>query len=63
MNDPKLTKYNFIETYTAAVAISCSTAVGLGQVVKNATSFSPTTRLLIQKVRNFNFVIFKLQQF
>jgi len=36
-------------TYGAAVVISCGVAVGLGNLVKNASSFSPTMRTNIQR--------------
>jgi len=37
------------KSYVAAVAISCSVAVGLGQFVKRSTSFSPLVRSTIQR--------------
>jgi hypothetical protein len=41
-----------LETYAAAVGISCGVAVGMGEFVKRAP-FSPTTRNIIQKVTKF----------
>ncbi len=39
-----------LEAYGGAVAVSCSLAAGLGQLVKQATGFSLAIRSTIQKV-------------
>jgi len=45
-----------VKSYAGAVAISCSAAVGLSQLVKKSTSFSPGIRTLTQKFVPFTAV-------
>jgi len=52
----ELSNETIMKTYLSAVAISCGVAVGLGQVVKRATSFSPGVRSTIQRLVPFTAV-------
>jgi len=44
-----LSNADILQTYSVAVGLSCSVAVGLGQLVKNASSFKPSVRATVQR--------------